>query len=48
MSDWGSTNRLPARVALVDGEALTWYGAREPEGLRKVAAVVAALETGSP
>jgi ABC-type Fe3+-hydroxamate transport system substrate-binding protein len=31
------------RVMLLDGEALTWYGAREVEGLRTVAAAVRAL-----
>ncbi|HUR67960.1 MAG TPA: helical backbone metal receptor [Candidatus Thermoplasmatota archaeon] len=31
------------RVHLVDGEALTWYGAREAEGLRAVAATVQRL-----
>jgi len=33
----------PARILVVDGEALTWYGAREPEGLRAVADAVARL-----
>lgn len=31
------------RVRIVDGEALTWYGAREVEGLRSVAEAVRAL-----
>lgn len=31
------------RIGLVDGEALTWYGAREVEGLRVVAETVRAL-----
>jgi ABC-type Fe3+-hydroxamate transport system substrate-binding protein len=31
------------RISLVDGEALTWYGAREAEGLRVVAATVQRL-----
>lgn len=31
------------RVGIVDGEALTWYGAREAEGLRRVADAVAAV-----
>lgn len=31
------------RVRLVDGEALTWYGARAPEGLRVVAEAARAL-----
>lgn len=33
----------PARVAILDGEALTWYGAREVDGLQAVARSVAAL-----
>lgn len=33
------------RVAIVDGEALTWYGAREVEGLRAVAAAVRRLQS---
>lgn len=33
----------PERIGLVDGEALTWYGARTPEGLRVVADAVARL-----
>ena len=33
------------RVRLVDGEALTWYGAREPDGIRAVAATVRGLTT---
>lgn len=37
----------PERIHLVDGEALTWYGAREPEGLRAVAKAVAALRAGA-
>ncbi|HEX2021293.1 MAG TPA: helical backbone metal receptor [Candidatus Thermoplasmatota archaeon] len=32
----------PARVALLDGEALTWYGARGVEGLHEVARAVRA------
>jgi ABC-type Fe3+-hydroxamate transport system substrate-binding protein len=28
------------RIRVIDGEALTWYGAREPEGLRAIAASV--------
>lgn len=31
------------RIAIVDGEALTWYGAREADGLRAVAKTVAAM-----
>ena len=31
------------RVHLVDGEALTWYGAREPWGIREVARTVGKL-----
>lgn len=31
------------RIVLVDGEALTWYGAREPDGLRIVADTVRGL-----
>lgn len=31
------------RIHLVDGEALTWYGARTPDGLRVVADAVRAL-----
>lgn len=31
------------RILLVDGEALTWYGARAVEGIRTVAATVRAL-----
>lgn len=31
------------RIRIVDGEALTWYGAREVEGLRVVGAAVRAL-----
>lgn len=31
------------RVLLVDGEALTWYGAREPWGLREVASTLRRL-----
>lgn len=34
------------RVVSLDGEALTWYGSREPEGLRDVARVVQGLSTG--
>lgn len=30
----------PERVRLLDGEALTWYGARTPDGLRTVADAV--------
>lgn len=33
------------RVVVVDGEALTWYGAREPYGLREVAATVRKILT---
>jgi ABC-type Fe3+-hydroxamate transport system substrate-binding protein len=33
----------PSRIAIVDGEALTWYGAREPYGLREVGRVVREL-----
>lgn len=35
------------RVALLDGEALTWYGARAPEGLRGVARAVAGVRDPS-
>jgi ABC-type Fe3+-hydroxamate transport system substrate-binding protein len=34
------------RVLVVDGEALTWYGARAPRGLREVAATVRRLPQG--
>lgn len=33
----------PERVVVVDGEALTWYGARSPGGIREVARVAADL-----
>ena len=36
------------RVHIVDGEALTWYGAREVEGLRKVGETVRGLAPGTP
>ena len=36
----------PERIAVVDGEALTWYGAREPEGLRVVAEAARGLLPG--
>lgn len=36
----------PERVVIVDGEALTWYGAREPDGLRVVADTVRAATSG--
>ncbi len=31
------------RIRILDGEALTWYGAREPDGLRTTANVVKAI-----
>lgn len=31
------------RIHILDGEALTWYGTREPEGLREVARTVARI-----
>lgn len=34
------------RVSLFDGEALTWWGARSAQGIREIAALVAALEGG--
>lgn len=37
----------PQQIALVDGEALTWYGAREPEGILAVAKTVAQLRASS-
>lgn len=36
----------PRAVRLVDGQALTWYGARTPEGLRTVAEAVEAGRSG--
>lgn len=36
----------PSNVALLDGEALTWWGARTASGLLEVARTVASLEGG--
>lgn len=44
LGDLGAAGIPRDRVRLVDGQALTWYGWRTPEGLREVAAVRAALE----